>query len=55
MKIPPWHEWDEIEPCLWQCKWCKGFARSESEPDKEAIAYFEPSADATSDETGTKA
>ena len=38
MMIPTYHVWVYTGNYLWQCHWCRGFVKSEYEPDPEAFA-----------------
>jgi hypothetical protein len=43
-KAPPYHVWGEIEPRLWKCRYCSGWATGASQPDKEQRATSEEKA-----------
>lgn len=38
---PPHHVWDQVEPYLWKCRYCRGHIFSKSTPDQEAHAMRE--------------
>ena len=42
--IPDSHVWKEVEPTLWECIYCHGFAVSTSTPDCEHDAVHEAKA-----------
>lgn len=39
--IPENHEFVKVEPRLWRCRWCDGFAVSDHKPSDESRAVSE--------------